>query len=992
MFLVVLYFIKNRIVFLLLMLCICSSFAKSKTVSTSDSFAIAKLAIDLPYVSANGKPVLPIRYECASAKLYKLYAHCYAKLGTGDSQLVFSFLNRPFLLSKGIHTAHLPLSYTSDKYTYFAPLYAQVMHTIHALPCGQYALQFLIGTDSTSLHSYTFNFDIDSILTPTSVLKKDINTLLQQQLHFNEQDTSRISAMRIKIKPSQQLARLKAPIDNIFSKRGFTSTTVYKDGQHITNVYLSKWFLGRYVFYETSSIAQQVQATHQRVQTDIASFAAPNILSSNSLLSQVKTLLQSKDKHNELQGNIALSGNWSNAQPEYSLLDQNYYEMRADLTTKILNIPLSVESYYTTQDAHRKIKSSYFRVHYDVNSIKSELMSTVTSCANKFNTYSAQGENMAMQYGSLLNNLDKERQALLNALQHETGLQLAAFSALPSGLTPNLTAAFISKWADSLAQQATARITKSSDTLVHKAAFVQKAKLLADSLSRVYQKAMQRYQQALHLASKIKTYTNLLEQYRNTHYFDSVLGYAKIKSLTQGKDISVKELSKSAAEFLSEGQAKKVITGISNLDIGVFPNYISKYTMAGQQVKGIDVGYTLGAATTVGVTLGKTQYIGRDGSLQNYAAYAFKSSFKIAEHQRIQLIYYGYSPSLALFANDSFLKNRDITLPSFKDPLAILATTYEGRFLNRFSVNAELASAKSSHQDFRTVFDANKLAWNVQVEGAVPATTVLLKGAYEHVGYAFTNATLPIPNSGIEKYSVGAKGTFFNSFLSLGIEFNHLQQDHFGIRGGNNRWGFDLATHSKRYPSMQLSYKPYTTFRSFADTLAIPQQAILGAVWNGKLSYQFKNRTAAVWRIMANYTHSASLADTLHYQHEVAQVGVAYSNKIWYTNCTMGITSSLVDFPTTVGSQQAMRFAMLAFDKQMSKALRAGMSVDIGYALFGLAKYGMAAQIAYKFNRMPLSIRINGRSTNFQLTAEAPRQKLWSGGVDVVWRLKMKLS
>ncbi len=50
------------------MLCICSSFAKSKTVSTSDSFAIAKLAIDLPYVSANGKPVLPIRYECASAK------------------------------------------------------------------------------------------------------------------------------------------------------------------------------------------------------------------------------------------------------------------------------------------------------------------------------------------------------------------------------------------------------------------------------------------------------------------------------------------------------------------------------------------------------------------------------------------------------------------------------------------------------------------------------------------------------------------------------------------------------------------------------------------------------------------------------------------------------------------------------------------------------------------------------------------------------------
>ena len=115
--------------------------------------------------------------------------------------------------------------------------------------------------------------------------------------------------------------------------------------------------------YESNSISQQLKATQQRVNTQIASFASPDVLSSNSLLTQVKSLLQSKDEHNDLLGNFSLSSNWSNAQPDYAMVDQNFHEIRADLTTKVLNIPLSVEGFYTTQDAHRKIKSSFFRVH-----------------------------------------------------------------------------------------------------------------------------------------------------------------------------------------------------------------------------------------------------------------------------------------------------------------------------------------------------------------------------------------------------------------------------------------------------------------------------------------------------------------------------------------------------------------------------------------------------------------------------------------------------
>ena len=969
-------------------------YAKGESVRLNDSFSIAKIAVDLPFLSISNKPILPIKYECNTTKKYLLNGHCYTFLENGDSVLVFSFFKKPMLFYEGIHAFNLTLSFISDANNFFAPSFVKVMHTIKTMPCGKYKFYLKMITDSTTIYPYMYSITVDSNLTPTSVLKKDINTLFQNNLHFNENDSINLSSPTIHYqKPSVQLKRLYTKIEFSFSKKGFTTRSSFVDGIHYINIYLNQYFIGRYVLYESNSISQQLKATQQRVNTQIASFASPDVLNSNSLITQVKSLLQSKDEHNDLLGNFSLSSNLSNAQPDYAMVDQNFHEFRADLTTKVLNIPLSVEGFYTTQDAHRKIKSSFFRVHYDVNKLKTDLLSKIESFKNQFNEYSAQGQNMAMQYGSLLQGFEVQQQAILTSLQREAGLNRSDFSRLPSKLLQNdIDTAFIAQWVDTLIKQASVSAALFGDSTSKYKVLQSKTKVFSDSIRRVYQTSLIRYQQLLRLEAKIKSYSNLLQQYQNTHYFDSVLGYAKLKEFSKLKDMNAKELSNSAASFLPDGQAKKVITGLNNFDLGVFSNYISKYTMAGQQVRGIDVGYNINTATTVGITLGKTQYIGRDGAVNDYASYAFRTAFKFAEQHRLQLIYYGYSPSLSIFANDSFRKHIDITLPSFKDPQAILASTYEGRLFNKLQINAELATSRLQHQDFKTQLDATKLAWNVHLEGAIPATKILLNSAYEHIGVAFNNATLPVSNNGIDKYSLGLKSTFFHSFLSLGIAFNHLQQDRFGIRGGNNRWGFDLGTHSKRYPSILLSYKPYTTFRSFADTFAIPQQAILGAVWNGKLSYQLKNKSGGVWRFMATYTHSASIADTLRYAHEVKQLSILYSNKIWFSNLSIGASSSLVDGTTPVTQQQATRFVMVVTESQMSKFLRMGMGLDVGYALFGLSRYGMTAQLSYSFKNIPFSIRMQARNANYHLTAEAPWKNLWSGGVDIIWKLKMKIS
>jgi hypothetical protein len=304
----------------------------------------------------------------------------------------------------------------------------------------------------------------------------------------------------------------------------------------------------------------------------------------------------------------------------------------------------------------------------------------------------------------------------------------------------------------------------------------EKAVLIKDSASRVYAKAMKRYEQVQKTEAQIQRYSKLLEQYRTTNYFDSALAYSKVKDLRSGSDVTYKQMAKSASGLLPEGKAKTFIAGLTNFDAGIINKYSSKYTAAGQQLTGLDLGYDIGFAQ-VGLTVGRTEYAGRDGSLEKYSTYSGSMLFSPAAGQKATLIYYGYTPSKNMLKDDGFFKNTDIALPSFRAPVHIVSATYEGAIGKMVLIDAEAATSyrNGSGQLLKSSFNADHLAWHLNAEVQVPKTPLTGFGSYEHGGKEFQNSTLPVTISGADLYKAGVKGVFFHSFISAGVEFNHME-------------------------------------------------------------------------------------------------------------------------------------------------------------------------------------------------------------------------
>mgnify|MGYP006940261764 FL=1 len=224
------------------------------------------------------------------------------------------------------------------------------------------------------------------------------------------------------------------------------------------------------------------------------------------------------------------------------------------------------------------------------------------------------------------------------------------------------------------------------------------------------------------------------------------------------------------------------------------------------------------------------------------------------------------------------------------------------------------------------------------------------KSLVEHGGIDFNNATLPINISGTDRYQCALRGTFFKSFLTASIDFNRLQQQNFSYSGGNNRWGFEIATHSKQYPSISISYKPYATFRSYTDTFLIPQRPILGAVSIGKISYQLKRSGSSIWRFMAMYNRSVSIVDSLTYDAQMSQGLLAYATKNWQTSFSFGVLRNANNSIVTPAHQQSSFYSFLIC-KQINSKLSLSGGADIAYSNFGLSKYAMSSSVNYMCRR-----------------------------------------
>jgi hypothetical protein len=234
-------------------------------------------------------------------------------------------------------------------------------------------------------------------------------------------------------------------------------------------------------------------------------------------------------------------------------------------------------------------------------------------------------------------------------------------------------------------------------------------------------------------------------------------------------------------------------------------------------------------------------------------------------------------------------------------------------------------------------------------------------------------------------------GTLFKSFLRLGVEYSGLLQNNLYSQSRNNQWGFDISTYSKRFPTVYLSYKPFSTFRSFDDTLSIAQKPILGSVWSGRVNYQFR-RNGHAWRTVLFYNRNNSLSDTQQYTSELLQLTASYT--LDKTTLNINIGSSHINtnvMPVAYPLFNNTTYLDLMAGVPLSKAVYIAPSVDIAKNKAGICRYGVSSALSLNLKKLPFSIRTMFRYNTYKLEESVSWKNMIAASLDLTWRFHFKL-
>jgi hypothetical protein len=882
---------------------------------------------DLPY--AKGKRLLlDIYYTCDSSFTSTINVQLFQYRRDGDSILVLNKTAQKVKFKKGTRKIKVDFS-TFNSNTSYNEKFLEILRRTESVAPGSYKLFITVKDTVQVFHSVSL-YDVDSSLSPNSLARKDINKSLtpKSSTFFGGKGKVPLTSA------GTALLNSKNKVEKEAKQHGLTSVQSERDGKSYVNLYYQDWFAGRYEAH-----SKQPLTDHLKQQDKLAS--TPNSQQTNnelghpSLYSQQRTIDKQKGDQETYKGEIGLTTVLSTGQEQNSgINNNNYYELRGRTELPLGKIPVEVEGLYTSLDNHREVKSSYIRLHYDVDKIKDALKKNISSYNNKFSETQSKSVGMGQVYSSSIDNL----QAQKAKLENEANAQKAS-----DGNDP------------------------------------EKLQQLEDKQRKIEE-----------LDRKIEKYKTLLEQDRNTNYFDSAVAFSKTKDLNS-RDLSYKQLARRSSDLLPDGKAKSFLAGITTMDAGMFPKNQSKYTMSGQMMKGADVGYDIGFCE-LGATAGKTQYAGRDGSLDQYTCYSARTTFKPVREQKVSLIYYGYSADRKFGSGNDFYKNVNISAPAFFQPVHIISGNYEGSISKYIVIGSEAATSmkQSDKTNVPAMSATERMAYHLNADGNIPNTSVSLEGAYDKTGKGFENNTLPLMLSGTEQYRAAGKTDLFHSFLTAGLEYDLLRQANFASKASNSRWGFLLKTNSKRYPNVYLSYKPFTTFHSFTDTLNVPQRPLIGSVFTGKLSYQVRRQQKTI-RFQLLYNTNQTIIDTAKYGSRLMQWSTVYSDKKTIASLSIGqmeVLGTALPSPATMPNKTSFLSLMGNYNLNRNLSLSAGQ--DFGVAAFGLCRYAINGGFLYRFEKIPFTTRLNTRYNTYKLSETADWKNIYSGSIDIAYRFKMK--
>ena len=965
-----------------------------------------RIHTDLPIINDDKNILLDVFYSTDSSFTGVFQVQFFKYQTDEDSTLVLNKKNLTVVFKKGVNKIRLDFGKTDSNTTYASKFYEILKRTENVTP-GSYKV-FLTVKDSDRVIHSVYIHEIDSTLSPNSPIRKDINkNLAPKSKSFLGMRLNKVADHAGSSDAGKSLLKAKNKVDKAARKRGLTAVQYEKNKKSYVDLFYDDWFAGRYEVKDNQKLSKHLN--DEENLNGGSNSVNSNSMDHPSMVSQYKSNNKSK-KDDEVKGEIALNTNLSSGQEQYSGVDNNYYEVRGRIQMPIASIPVEVEGYYTSQDNNRPIKSSYFRVHYDVEKMKEDLKKSTGSYNSKFSEMKSKGTGMTQLYKSSISNLEGQKSKLEGEIASEantknTGIGQFNDKKLVTGIEGDLKKETkdttgikqsISNSDDSASSTSGVDSSKKAmDSMLSNSkaeAKEKEAKLKAeedDAKKRVAEKR----KQIDALEKRINKYKILLTQYENTNHFDSTLGYDKTKDISSQSDMTYKQMAKRSTNMLPDGRAKSFIAGITTMDAGTFPKDQSKYTMAGQMMKGLDFGYDLGFCET-GATVGKTQYVGRDGSLDKYTCYSGKATFKPLKKQKISLLYYGYSPDRKMITGDAFFNNANISAPSFFQPVNIISTAYDGSISKYVTINSEVAT--SMQQSDRTIVPQysleDKMAYHFSVDGRIPKTTISLLGSYDKTGMGFVNNTLPLLLTGTEQYKISGRSDFLHSFLTLGIEYDQLIQNNFASKGTSTKWGFDIKTNSKKYPNISLSYKPFTTFQAYTDTLTIPQRPLLGSVWIGKATYQIRMHQKSI-RFSVIYNQNTTTSDTSKYGSTLMQLSCIYSDKIMTNAVNVGQMqlsgTNVVAAPTIPNTTTFLNHCT---SYALNKKFSVSGGEDFGVAPFGFCRYSINGGVMYHPVKYPVMLRMNLRYNRYKLNEGDPWQEIYSGNIDLTYRFKSKVN
>lgn len=887
-----------------------------------DSF---RLHGDFPYIRKKDKLAFDVAYTSQKSFKGSVLILGYKKLG--DSDIVVFKKNERIKFRKGNHIRRINFK-VDDTSSFYSHKFYEVLKRAEVVPPGSYKTVVEVN-DSSKKYDVTYCREVDSVISPTSRARRDINEALGQKKKRS------LFRKYVAVKSPTALTSLKKSrkkVSKAIQKKGLRYEESERPGKHNIDMYYEDWFAGRYEMNPNEPISDQIKRQQEKAKGFGAGISTD--MDKPSLFSQFKSANKNRAEDEETKGSISSTTYLSSDREPNSQLANNYEELRGAVTTTILNVPVEIEGLYTTQDRNRKIKSSFIHAHYDNKKAKSELKQSIQAYNTKFEEGKSRAIGLESMYGASIGSMEGQKDRLMRDLDTKGGLGLNTAE--------------------------------------------------AESKKKKIEE----------LDKKISKYRQLIEQSRNSRYFDSSLIYSKTKDLPSADGLSLRQLQNRAKGLVpDDSKAKGLAGGLSSFDAGMFPKNSSRFTMNGQMIRGLDGGYDLGLCEA-GATIGKTEYIGRDGSLDKYTCYAGAVNLRPAEKQTVSFIYYGYSPDRALTAKDAFFSNRvyNISAPAFFRPIHIFAATYDATFFDNITLASEVATSfynfkpdsLAEHQKL------DRMAYHLEGNGSIPHTPVTLHASYNKVGKDFQNSTLPITLAGTTQYEAGVRSDVFRSLLTVGIEYYYLVQQNFNVKGSNTRWGFDAKTNFKRYPNLYVSYKPFATFRSVTDTFSIPQRPLFGAVWTGKLVYNYKRKTD-FYRFSILYNRNTTVMDTIQTGSELVQASAGYTGKKYSWTVNIGQTAN---YGTGANDSVAARvkFAGLSGSYDITRQLKVTGDQNIGFADFGLCRYSAMAGIIVRPEYFPMTFGVNFRYNKLLLNPWAQWKEIYSGSIDIGYQFKKRRS